>query len=126
MTDGVMFRPSRLAITSGRPYALRAATTELVVPRSIPTKVGMGLFRRGLVAVDREQDLADPGAERSAPASLLVRVVGVEEADELVHRQEREARLGLGHGIGAVGLEEHDRQRSRRRYRQSSGTPMPA
>ena len=42
MTDGVMFCPSRLAITSGRPYALRYATAELVVPRSIPTKVGMG------------------------------------------------------------------------------------
>src|SRR3954467_10707457 len=39
-----MFVPSRLAITSGRPYALRCATTELVVPRSMPTKVDMGSF----------------------------------------------------------------------------------
>ena len=40
-TDGVMFCPSRFAITSGRPYALRCATAEFVVPRSIPTKLAM-------------------------------------------------------------------------------------
>src|SRR5262245_792775 len=51
-----MFIPSRFAITSGRPYALRCATTELVVPRSMPTKVEMG--RSGILS-DRVNDFGE-------------------------------------------------------------------
>src|SRR4051795_4236565 len=41
-TDGVVRDPSALGITTGSP-ASRTATTELVVPRSIPTALGMGI-----------------------------------------------------------------------------------
>src|SRR5579884_1826194 len=39
-TEGVVLDPSALGITTGSP-ASRADTTELVVPRSIPTALGM-------------------------------------------------------------------------------------
>ena len=41
-TDGVVRDPSALGITMGSP-ASRTLTTELVVPRSIPTALGMGV-----------------------------------------------------------------------------------
>src|SRR3954464_4200514 len=48
-TDGVVRAPSALGMTVGSP-ASRAATTELVVPRSIPTALGMGVcLQRELV-----------------------------------------------------------------------------
>src|ERR671912_2494831 len=40
-TDGVVRAPSLLGITTGSP-ASRTETTELVVPRSMPTALGMG------------------------------------------------------------------------------------
>src|SRR6188474_2763218 len=40
-TDGVVRDPSALGITTGSP-ASRTETTELVVPRSMPTALGMG------------------------------------------------------------------------------------
>src|SRR6476661_1937605 len=40
-TDGVVRDPSALGMTTGSP-ASRTLTTELVVPRSIPTALGMG------------------------------------------------------------------------------------
>src|SRR5438309_10066525 len=40
-TDGVVRAPSALGMTVGSP-ASRTATTELVVPRSMPTALGMG------------------------------------------------------------------------------------
>src|SRR5207249_8799867 len=40
-TDGVVREPSELGATTGSP-ASRTATTELVVPRSIPTALDMG------------------------------------------------------------------------------------
>src|SRR5687767_6582606 len=40
-TDGVVRLPSELGITTGSP-ASRTLTTELVVPRSMPTALGMG------------------------------------------------------------------------------------
>src|SRR5438105_11479120 len=40
-TDGVVRAPSALGMTVGSP-ASRTATTELVVPRSIPTALGIG------------------------------------------------------------------------------------
>src|SRR5690606_13899800 len=42
-TDGVVRAPSALGITTGSP-ASRTETTELVVPRSMPTALGMGCF----------------------------------------------------------------------------------
>ena len=39
-TDGVVREPSELGMTTGSP-ASRTATTELVVPRSIPTALAM-------------------------------------------------------------------------------------
>src|SRR2546425_12667304 len=42
-TDGVVRAPSALGLTVGSP-ASRTATTELVVPRSIPTALGMGVL----------------------------------------------------------------------------------
>src|SRR6266550_7420106 len=39
-TDGVVREPSELGMTTGSP-ASRTLTTELVVPRSIPTALGM-------------------------------------------------------------------------------------
>src|SRR6187401_3626727 len=39
-TDGVVREPSELGTTTGSPPS-RTATTELVVPRSIPTALGM-------------------------------------------------------------------------------------
>src|SRR4029450_13187921 len=39
-TDGVVREPSALGMTTGSP-ASRTATTELVVPRSMPTALGM-------------------------------------------------------------------------------------
>src|SRR6188768_2781286 len=41
-TDGVVRAPSALGMTTGSP-ASRTLTTELVVPRSIPTALGMGV-----------------------------------------------------------------------------------
>ena len=41
-TEGVVRAPSALGMTTASP-ASRALTTELVVPRSIPTALGMGL-----------------------------------------------------------------------------------
>src|SRR4029079_14801307 len=40
-TDGVVRDPSELGMTTGSP-ASRTLTTELVVPRSMPTALGMG------------------------------------------------------------------------------------
>src|SRR5215212_5468703 len=40
-TDGVVRAPSELGMTTGSP-ASRTETTELVVPRSMPTALGMG------------------------------------------------------------------------------------
>src|SRR5262249_20798904 len=40
-TDGVVREPSALGMTTGSPPS-RTATTELVVPRSIPTALAMG------------------------------------------------------------------------------------
>ena len=40
-TDGVVRDPSALGMTTGSP-ASRVLTTELVVPRSMPTALGMG------------------------------------------------------------------------------------
>src|SRR3954471_2877803 len=40
-TDGVVREPSELGMTTGSPPS-RTETTELVVPRSIPTALGMG------------------------------------------------------------------------------------
>ena len=44
-TDGVVREPSALAMTVGSPPS-RTATTEFVVPRSIPTARAMVLFLR--------------------------------------------------------------------------------
>ena len=41
-TDGVVRDPSELGMTTGSP-ASRTETTELVVPRSMPTALGMGI-----------------------------------------------------------------------------------
>src|SRR3954465_7963038 len=41
-TDGVVLAPSALGITTGSPPS-RTETTELVVPRSMPTALGMGV-----------------------------------------------------------------------------------
>ena len=49
-TDGVVRWPSALGMTAGSP-ASRAATTELVVPRSIPTALDMRLALRGVLRV---------------------------------------------------------------------------
>src|SRR5690348_15425391 len=43
-TDGVVREPSALGITTGSP-ASRVETTELVVPRSMPTALDMGLLQ---------------------------------------------------------------------------------
>jgi hypothetical protein len=45
-TDGVVRDPSALGITTGSP-ASRTLTTELVVPRSIPTALGIACLRNG-------------------------------------------------------------------------------
>src|SRR5947208_13945752 len=45
-TEGVVRPPSALGMTVGSP-ASRTETTELVVPRSIPTALGMGCFLPG-------------------------------------------------------------------------------
>ncbi len=42
-TDGVVREPSALGMTTGSP-ASSTATTELVVPRSIPTALGMEII----------------------------------------------------------------------------------
>src|SRR6476646_12273209 len=47
-TDGVVRFPSALGMTTGSP-ASRTETTEFVVPRSIPTALGMGCVLQGLV-----------------------------------------------------------------------------
>src|SRR6476469_8294573 len=51
-TDGVVRPPSALGMTAGSP-ASRVETTELVVPRSMPTALDMGLPPGGLVRVAR-------------------------------------------------------------------------
>jgi hypothetical protein len=43
-TEGVVRDPSALGMTTGSP-ASRTATTELVVPRSMPTALGIGCLR---------------------------------------------------------------------------------
>src|SRR2546427_11407111 len=52
-TDGVVRLPSALGITVGSP-ASKTLTTELVVPRSMPTALGMGvLLGDGQLSADR-------------------------------------------------------------------------
>src|SRR3954452_13226682 len=75
-TDGVVRAPSLLGMTTGSP-ASRTATTELVVPRSIPTALGIlgppgATFRRpqtewgGVGVVGCELSLGpDPGPSHS-------------------------------------------------------------
>src|SRR3546814_12472579 len=48
-TDGVVRAPSLLGMTTGSP-ASRTETTELVVPRSMPTALGMGVPPSGTEA----------------------------------------------------------------------------
>ena len=43
-TDGVVRAPSALGITSAWPPSIVAATTELVVPRSMPTALAMSSY----------------------------------------------------------------------------------
>src|SRR3954447_2581784 len=43
-TDGVVRAPSAFGITSALPPSIVAATTELVVPRSIPTALGISVL----------------------------------------------------------------------------------
>src|SRR5579859_4494711 len=64
-TDGVVLPPSALGITVGSP-ASRTLTTELVVPRSIPTALGMSV-----ASVTR--DLSD-GGQRSKVERLTLNV----------------------------------------------------
>src|SRR3954453_8960139 len=80
-TEGVVRAPSALGITSAWPPSIVEATTEFVVPRSIPTAFGIALllcFRR------RRQEGCTPlltvlgrrGRRSRAPAPVRVRPVG--------------------------------------------------
>src|SRR4051794_36400639 len=51
-TEGVVLAPSALGITTGSPPS-RTETTELVVPRSMPTALGMGVLLDGGTWVPR-------------------------------------------------------------------------
>src|SRR3712207_8365858 len=72
-TDGVVREPSELAMTVGSPPS-RTETTELVVPRSMPTAramEGLSLCCDGVVQVRRESRGAAPcagSAQLSCPA----------------------------------------------------------
>src|SRR5687767_10129002 len=61
-TDGVVRAPSLLGMTTGSP-ASRTETTELVVPRSMPTALGMGASRG---------ELSGDGCERDCPCTVEV------------------------------------------------------
>src|SRR5438034_11221072 len=54
-TDGVVLAPSELGMTAGSP-ASKTATTEFVVPRSMPTALAMGYssLSRGYRGADGE------------------------------------------------------------------------
>src|SRR6476661_7918734 len=54
-TEGVVREPSALGMTMGSP-ASRTLTTELVVPRSIPTALGMGRLRTSAQTLSSRQD----------------------------------------------------------------------
>src|SRR6059058_1487453 len=70
-TDGVVREPSALGMTTGSP-ASRTLTTELVVPRSIPTALGMCCTPVGL------------GGLGGGPASCRqVSILGVGQATKL-------------------------------------------
>src|SRR5215208_7369225 len=63
-TEGVVREPSELGATTGSP-ASRTATTELVVPRSIPTALDMVV---GLLELNRrDANVQRPGYETSTP-----------------------------------------------------------
>src|SRR5207244_7130831 len=61
-TDGVVRAPSALGITVGSPPS-RTLTTELVVPRSMPTALAMGRLREGRERVDA-RNRTRPGGDQ--------------------------------------------------------------
>src|SRR5262245_64057250 len=56
-TDGKVREPSALGITTGSPPS-RTATTELVVPTSMPTALGMGVSPVAEISLCSHQDTA--------------------------------------------------------------------
>src|SRR5213082_2864547 len=78
-TEGVVRWPSALGMTTGSPPS-RTETTELVVPRSIPTAFGMAhpfllaLFALFLGAAEALEALPLRLGDRSCPATLGLRV----------------------------------------------------
>src|SRR5437764_7469928 len=58
-TEGVVRAPSALGMTVGSP-ASSTETTELVVPRSMPTALGMGSSSRGLILWFDYRNLSPP------------------------------------------------------------------
>ena len=66
-TDGVVRLPSAFGMTTGSP-ASRAETTEFVVPRSIPTALGMGMSLQGVGA-------GGPGGTDSVAGDLASRIL---------------------------------------------------
>src|SRR6478735_3274923 len=63
-TDGVVREPSALGMTTGSP-ASSTATTELVVPRSIPTALGMEISSWS--GAEDPQDLYGDGSSLCRP-----------------------------------------------------------
>ena len=68
-TDGVVRPPSALGITTGSP-ASRTLTTELVVPRSMPTALAMKMLLFARPRTLRGRDVRSPGYQVE---SLLVK-----------------------------------------------------
>jgi hypothetical protein len=68
-TDGVVRDPSELGMTTGSP-ASRTETTELVVPRSMPTALGMGVPPGGFCGTESLSRIeVECGYDNFAPSS---------------------------------------------------------
>src|SRR3954471_17110116 len=114
-TDGVVRLPSALGMTSALPPSMTAATTELVVPRSIPTAFAMTFSSvpgSGFVTGPRS---GTAGARRLGAATTAGRAPGpgVKPAPEL-GRSAGAARLdGMRAGPTATAVHRSSTERSR-------------
>jgi hypothetical protein len=91
-TDGVVRDPSALGMTTGSP-ASRTATTELVVPRSMPTALGM-------VVASGDVGGGMDGSDSIEPHSMIKVECIVRNFDQAVRRPGRGA---VGRAARAAG-----------------------
>src|SRR3954471_2846652 len=99
-TEGVSRYPERLGITTGVPDCT-VATTELVVPRSIPITGSTGPSH----ALQQSARLLVIWMLREDQRQLVTRLVLESELDERLAEQQPRFQLALGSDLGGLGSE---------------------